>query len=306
MINSGNDLLLDTFYNYLFAELRLSENSISAYITEIRMFFNFCEKKSVDPETAEEALIEDYLISRREGGADASTIAKGLSIIKSFYNFIVKEQKLAVNPALLIESPTSGRKLPRVLSVEEVDALFEQINTANKFGLRDRAAFELIYSCGLRISEACMLNVGDIYFDEGLVNVTGKGGKQRFIPLGGEAEHHLRVYLNEARPGIGKAETRDNQALFLNSRGKRLDRKGLWKKFSTYRDAAGIDSKVHTLRHSFATHILQGGADLRAVQSLLGHSDISTTQIYTHVDSSGMKQAHQLYHPHGSTGGCCE
>ncbi|MBN2652359.1 MAG: site-specific tyrosine recombinase XerD [Spirochaetales bacterium] len=298
-MNNRHLRIYDDFYNYLFSELRLSDNSIMAYLSEVKFLLEFIEKNSLDLLSISEKEVEDYLINRRTHGADSPTIAKALSIIKSFYNFLLKENYVTLNPASLIETPASKRKLPQVLTIDEVDALFSQIDISNRLGLRDRAAFELIYSCGLRISEACNLNVSDIFFDEGLISVVGKGNKQRLVPLGEEAVYFLREYLRTSRPTLSKKSSKESQALFLNNRGKRLDRKGLWKKFSNYRALADVDSKVHTLRHSFASHILQGGADLRSVQSLLGHSDISTTQIYTHIDTRALRSAHGNFHPRG-------
>lgn len=300
-MNNLHQSLYNEFYNYLFSELRLSDNSVSAYMSETRFLLEFIEKKKLEFAKITEKNIEDYLIYRRNQGVDSSTIAKSLSIIKSFYNFLLKEAYLSFNPASLIEAPASKRKLPQVLTVEEVDALFSQIDITTNLGLRDRAAFELIYSCGLRISEACNLNVRDLFFDEGLISVVGKGNKQRLVPLGEEAEFYLKKYISDARPGLFRKGVRETSALFLNNRGARLDRKGLWKKFSNYRALANIDSKVHTLRHSFASHILQGGADLRSVQSLLGHADISTTQIYTHIDTRELKDSHSRFHPRGGS-----
>jgi integrase/recombinase XerD len=185
-----------------------------------------------------------------------------------------------------------------VLKVEEVESLLATIDTESATGLRDRALFELIYSCGLRISEAVELSPDSVYLTEGLIRVRGKGNKERLVPMGEEARYWLSRYLSDGRTRLSKP-TKPSRSLFLNNRGDGLSRKGMWKRFRELSERTGIEAKVHTLRHSFATHLLEGGADLRAVQELLGHADISTTQIYTHVEKADLKDYHRDHHPRG-------
>ncbi len=186
--------------------------------------------------------------------------------------------------------------MPNVLSPEDIDHFLNSISTDTRPGLRDRALFELIYSCGLRISEAVTLTLGNLFFEDALLRVHGKRDKERLVPFGSQAELWLRKYLNEVRPSLMKHGVKDDH-VFLSIRGKGISRKGVWKRFKEIRTKAGIDAKIHTLRHSFATHLVQGGADLRIVQELLGHSDISTTQIYTHVQNSELQKNHNDFHP---------
>lgn len=200
------------------------------------------------------------------------------------------ERIRADNPADLLESPSREKKLPRVFTPEQVDEFLAAIPQDNSYGIRDRALFELVYSCGLRVSEAVSLSLSDIHFSGQTVIVHGKGNKDRMIPFGGEAERYLRLWLETARPEL--AGTHVSKAVFLNNRGMRLSRKGIWKRFQEIEARSGISGKIHTLRHSFATHLLAGGADLRTVQELLGHADVSTTQIYTHVENDAL----QMYH----------
>jgi integrase/recombinase XerD len=199
------------------------------------------------------------------------------------------------NPAELIESPKIPRKIPRVFSQGEVDQFLGSIDTSTALGLRDRALFELIYSCGLRVSEAVDLTLGSLFLGDRALHVTGKGSKDRYTPLGEVAEYWLRRYLAEARPAL--ATGGQDEHLFLSRRGKKLSRKGMWKRFNQILEKAGLQGKIHTLRHSFATHLLAGGADLRSVQELLGHADIGTTQIYTHVGQKELQSYHDRFHP---------
>jgi integrase/recombinase XerD len=218
--------------------------------------------------------------------------------LRSFFQFLVLEGVRSDNPALSVDMPKTEQRAPGVLTVEEVEALLNHIDVDTPFGLRDRALFELIYSCGLRISEAVELTLERLHLDEGIIRVRGKGDKERFVPVGGEATRWLESYLEHGRPALTRPGRR-NTFLFLNHRGDGLSRKGMWKRFHELCRRAGIEAKVHTLRHSYATHLLEGGADLRAVQELLGHSDISTTQIYTHIEKSRLKSYHREYHPRG-------
>lgn len=231
-----------------------------------------------------------FILSRADAGVTGKTLARDVSALRSFFRFLMLERVRPDNPAELLESPSREKNLPRSLSPEQVNTLLSSIDTENPYGLRDRALFELVYSCGLRVSEAVALSMPDIHFPERVILVNGKGGKQRLVPFGAQADEWLRRYIGSAR--VTLAGNRPVAAVFLNNRGKRLSRKGIWKRFQDLETASGVTAKVHTLRHSFATHLLAGGADLRSVQELLGHTDVSTTQIYTHVENETLR----LYH----------
>ncbi|MFW5814328.1 MAG: site-specific tyrosine recombinase XerD [Spirochaetota bacterium] len=289
--------LIRSFEDYLTAGLRLSRGSVSTYVRDCRGFLVWLEENGTTAQDVATTQIIDYLIARQqEDGIDQRTIAKTISALRSLFHYLVLEGEREDNPATLVEVPRMAHRVPGVLDLEEVERLLAAIEVDGPLGLRDRALFELIYSCGLRISEAVELTVDRVYLAERLIRVRGKGDRERLVPMGEHALHWLRRYLDEAR---GKLAKRPENALFLNNRGQQLSRKGMWKRFREIVAKAGVDAKVHTLRHSFATHLLEGGADLRAVQELLGHADISTTQIYTHVDRDELATYHADFHPRG-------
>jgi integrase/recombinase XerD len=221
-------------------------------------------------------------------------MARVVSSVHAFCKFMRLEGIRPDDPSELIETPKQERSLPSVLAPEEVDRFLASIDPGTPRGLRDRALFELIYSCGLRISEAACLTFDQLYLRERVIRVVGKRRKERLVPFGEEAALWLSRYLEEGRPALEKART---DRVFLNQTGRGISRKGIWKRFDGLRDASGVDAKVHTFRHSFATHLLAGGADLRTVQELLGHSDISTTQIYTHIEPESLQDYHRDYFP---------
>jgi integrase/recombinase XerD len=223
------------------------------------------------------------------------TMARVVSSLHSFFRFLRLEELREDDPSSLIETPKQERALPAVLSPEEIDRFLAAIDTGTPQGLRDRALFELIYSCGLRISEASSLSFDGLFLDERVIRVLGKRKKERLIPFGDDAALWLRRYLDEARPKLQKSAR--SERVFLNHSGKGISRKGIWKRFDLIKQAIGMDAKVHTFRHSFATHLLAGGADLRTVQELLGHSDISTTQIYTHIEPESLSEYHHDFFP---------
>lgn len=223
------------------------------------------------------------------------TMARVVSSLHSFFRFLKLEELRADDPSALIETPKQERNLPAVLSPEEIDRFLAAIDTESPQGLRDRALFELIYSCGLRISEAAGLGFDSLFLEERIIRVLGKRKKERLVPFGDEAALWLKRYLDEARPKLQKGIRSDR--VFLNHQGKGISRKGIWKRFDLIRQSSGVEAKVHTFRHSFATHLLAGGADLRTVQELLGHSDISTTQIYTHIEPESLSEYHHDYFP---------
>jgi integrase/recombinase XerD len=293
-----DERVLRRYEDYLQVELRLSRNTIETYLRECRGYGVYMEENTSSIVEARTGHIHDYLRYRYDRHIDMRTQAKTLSSLRSLYDFIRKEGLREDNPARQIERPKHRLPLPSVLPLEEVEAFLGVIDTSTLIGIRDRSLFELIYSCGLRISESLNISIRQLYLREGLIRVIGKGDKERILPLGGEAKHWLVKYLKESRPFLLKPD-RVTDALFISQRGRGLSRKSAWKRFKEISLKAGIEGKVHTLRHSFATHLLQGGADLRSVQELLGHADISTTQVYTHIDGSELAGYHQEFHPRG-------
>jgi len=231
-------------------------------------------------------------------GLGASSLARNLSSIRSFHLFLIGEDIVKEDPSVHVEGPKLRRYLPSVLTFEEVDSICNIIKTTDSFGLRDRAMIEVLYACGLRISELLSLLVREIYFQETFIRIIGKGSKQRLIPISSRALEWLKKYLDEGRPYLDKYRRAEGVA-FLSTRGTALSRMGFWKILQKYTTACGIRKEIHphTFRHSFATHLLEGGADLRAVQEMLGHADISTTQIYTHLDRTYLQQEYRDFHP---------
>ncbi|MBN2655432.1 MAG: tyrosine recombinase XerD [Spirochaetales bacterium] len=297
---TGDQWTERAFEDYLNIELRMAANTVETYMREVREFILWLAKEGFRAADISDAEVSGYIIFRQsvDSTLSARTVSRIISTLKSYFEFIIQSGQRKDNPVRLIDMPRLARHLPDVMTIEEVDLFLQEIDCSTVAGLRDRALFELIYSCGLRVSEAVGLHVSDLYFEEGLIKVTGKGSKERLVPLGESAEYWLKMYLREGRPGFvrpGKV----TEILFLNRLGNGLSRKGMWKRFRETAERAGVSGKIHTLRHSFATHLLQGGADLRSVQELLGHSDISTTQIYTHLDNRDLQTAHREYHPRG-------
>jgi integrase/recombinase XerD len=242
-----------------------------------------------------------YSAKRHTEKMSELTIAKDISALRSFGNFLVRKRIWEENYAIQLDRPKIGRSLPRVLSEKQVDVFLDAIETKDTLTVRDRALFEVIYSCGLRISEAVGLLTANVHLDEQFLIVNGKGDKERIVPFGNEAKQWLGEWLDNWRPLLVGSRIVPN--VFVNYRGRPLSRKGVWKRFQEIEVKSGVVSKVHTLRHSFATHLLSGGADLRSVQELLGHSDLSTTQIYTHVAQEQLQVAHEKFFPAHNKGG---
>jgi len=295
--------ILDRFCAWLAAVERRSALTVAAYKQELKRFLEYSGELDIKSVNVDH--LAAYLGWRKQfGGLDSRSLAKAVSCLRSFFRFVMGEGMRPDNPASLLDSPRQRLKLPETMDKETVERLLGTIDERTPLGLRDRALFELIYSAGLRISEAVGLNMRDIDFKEGVALVKGKGNKQRFAVFGGEAAARLKRYLEEARPDLAKGKRAADggaavgcQALFITRGGKRFSRKGIWKNYSKYATLAGTGTKVHTLRHSFATGLLEGGADLRTVQALLGHADLGTTQVYTHVDASLLKESHRKYLP---------
>lgn len=290
-----NTQLAKRFRDYVLVELHLAEATVETYFRECMRFVNYLDDAGVSIAAVDPQTIVEYLIVRQQdGGIDTRTVAKTVSSLRSLFQYCILERIREDNPAMVVELPKSRMHLPGVLSVDEVEQILDTIDVGTPLGLRDRALFELLYSCGLRISEAAELDLAHVFLREGMVRVFGKGRKERYVPMGGEACYWLERYLEEGRPHIAIFE---QDKVFVGRRGTGISRKGIWKRFKELTVRAGIEAKVHTLRHSFATHLLEGGADLRAVQELLGHSDISTTQVYTHIDTGVLQELHRAFHP---------
>ncbi|HET7629193.1 MAG TPA: site-specific tyrosine recombinase XerD [Bacillales bacterium] len=287
------------FLHYLIVERGLSENTLAAYRRDLFRYVDYLkEKERIDSYSqVTRTHIIRYLMDLKDQGRAAATIARHTASVRAFHQFLLREKNAAGDPSVHIETPKTERKLPKVLTVREVEALLEAPDAANAFGLRDRAMLEVLYATGLRVSELVHLNVSDAHLTMGFVRTVGKGNKERIIPLGSMASRSLESYLRDGRPNLLKRQK--NEALFLNHHGGRLTRQGFWKVLKKLSRQAGISKELtpHTLRHSFATHLLENGADLRSVQEMLGHADISTTQIYTHVTKKRLKDIYKTYHP---------
>jgi integrase/recombinase XerD len=299
-MKNESDELLDRYYNYLSVERRLSANTLESYGSDIKKYLSFLKSRndrSIVTSTRLDLLA--FVNFEKKRGLSSRSCARALSCIKTFFKFLVQDGVLKKSPILDVETPRLEKQLPSVLSVDEVEALIAAPDIDSPLGLRDRALFELLYATGLRVSELVSLTVNAINVDAGFVLVMGKGSKERVIPVGEEALKWLRRHLLEARQLI--LRTRTSKYMFTNRFGARLSRQGFWKIVKKYCLKAGIVKKIspHTLRHSFASHLLAGGADLRSVQTMLGHEDISTTQIYTHVEKERLKTIHDKYHPRG-------
>jgi len=292
--------LIEEFINYLSAERGLALNTLESYGRDLRQYRRYLEKgaeENASLESASSKMIMAYLSQLKKEGKAAATIARRLAALKAFYQFLVHEKELDRDPTADLESPKLEKKLPRVLTVKEVELLLRQPDASTPGGLRNRAMLELLYATGIRVSELVSLNVGDVHLDMGYLRCIGKGSKERIIPVGSMAIRSLREYLEKGRPRLVRNES--TRALFVNHHGHRLTRQGFWKIVKKCARQAKIKKKItpHTLRHSFATHLLENGADLRSVQEMLGHADISTTQIYTQLTQGRLKEVYARTHP---------
>ena len=286
---------LARFHTDLLLVERLSKESAETYRYEAEIFLHWLQKNKIKLADVTVQNLVYFLAWRKTTDHAPLTLSKDISSLRAFGSYVERMGIWQENLALLIERPKASRSLPRVLSIQQVEKILSAIDDSTKVGKRDSALFELIYSCGLRISEACGLLMENLHLNEHLVLVHGKGDKERIVPFGETAKNKLEEYLFNARPEL--VGNKVVPEVFVNYRGEPISRKGVWKKFKELNILAGIDAKVHTLRHSFATHLLAGGADLRSVQELLGHSDLATTQIYTHVDDKELSSYHQKYFP---------
>jgi len=268
------------------------------YRFEIRRFLDFLEAGKISLRDTDADILSAYLLKRRnEDKIESNSAAKAVSALRSFFRFLSDERLVNENCASVLESPKRRLSLPEVMDSKTIETLLDIIKKETTIGCRDRCLFELIYSAGLRVSEAVGLNIRDIDLKTGAAKVRGKGGKERLVLYGKEAQAQLKHYLETSRPELEEGKGNKSEALFIGRSGKRLSRKGIWKNYAKYASMAGTSSHLHTLRHSFATGLLKGGADLRTVQELLGHADLSTTQIYTHVDTGMLRENHRRYLP---------
>jgi integrase/recombinase XerD len=294
---------LEPFYDYLSFERGLSPRTLEAYGRDVGRLRAFLEERGVhDPGTATPQDLREFTYRLRDQGLAATSIRRALSATRTYFAFLLTEGHIAADPSENLEAPATWRRLPEVLSREEVERLVLAPDPSDSLFWRDRALLEFAYASGVRVGELTGVKVRDVDLEDGFALVYGKGSKERLVPLGGEAVHAVGVYLRELRPALARGKGGGGGgggALFLNARGAGLSRMGVWKILKKHVDRAGITRRVtpHTLRHTFATHLLEGGADLAAVQEMLGHADISTTQIYTHVDREYLRDVHRRYHP---------
>lgn len=295
-----SSFLLERFADFLALEKGSSPNTRDAYARDVARFVQFCVAKStLSPATVTPRLLREFVYQLKDLGLAPASIRRTVSAVRGYFRFLVGDGHIARDPSERLDTPQKWRSLPAVLTVDEVRRLLAAPTLDDPLYFRDRAMLELAYGAGLRVSEWIGIGVKDLQLDEGLVRVLGKGSRERLVPIGRGAIGALALYARESRPKLEAAGSGGRGALFLNARGTPLTRMGAWKILRKYVQRADITKVVspHTLRHSFATHLLEGGADLRAVQEMLGHADISTTQIYTHVDREYLRQVHRRYHP---------
>lgn len=294
------DKHIKDFGIFLKLEKSLSGNSIEAYVRDVGKLTSFLEMKGYDisPEEVELQHLSEFLVWINEVGLGARSQARIISGIKSFFKFLLLEDVVETDPTSLLETPRIGRKLPEVLSVEEIDRILGEIDLSRPEGRRNRAMLEVLYSCGLRVTELINLRLSHVYFNKGFVRITGKGDKERLVPIGKLALREIRNYLPD-RNSLPRIQKESEDILFLNRRGGRLSRVMVFSIIKDLAASAGIKKNIspHTFRHSFATHLIDGGADLRAVQEMLGHESIITTEIYTHLDRQYLRDAIVRFHP---------
>ncbi len=290
--------LIEAFLNYLSVERGLSRNTVISYQEDLNSYIDFLKKQSIETlSKSTKSDITDFMLFQKDKGLSVNSVARRLAAIKMFYRFLVRERILKNDPTSLIDSPKLWKKIPQTLSLNEINTLLSQPDIRDKHGIRDKAILETLYATGMRVSEAVNLKVDNINLDIGFLRCIGKGNKERVIPFGKKAIGSLKRYLKVSRPYFLKKK--ESEFLFLNRSGNRISRQSLWKIIKKYARSARIKKSIrpHILRHSFATHLLERGADLRSVQEMLGHSNISTTQIYTHINKDRLKTIHKMYHP---------
>lgn len=290
--------LIDSFLDYLSVERALAKNTIIAYRQDLNIYLDFIIKGGMQAlsKVTKNDIVE-FMLSQKDSKVSPTSISRRLAAIRMFHRFLCRERVLKSDPTTLIESPKLWKKVPDTLSLNEVEALISQPKARDHQGARDKAILETLYATGMRVSESCDLEINNLNLDIGFLRCTGKGNKERVIPLGRKAIHSIKRYLEFSRPHFLKQKT--SKYLFISRSASKLSRQSVWKLIKRYALEAKIKKpvKVHTLRHSFATHLLERGADLRSVQEMLGHSNISTTQIYTHIDKERLKSVYKMFHP---------
>ena len=291
------DDILSKYKVYLKLEKSLSDNTVSAYLADINKLFLFLADEQIHPYDATLDNLETFSASLRDLGIQPRSQARILSGIRSFYHYLILEDYLQADPSELLESPQIGFHLPEVLTLEEIDNLIESIDLSTKEGQRNRTILETLYSCGLRVSELCNLKISDLYLEEGFIKVEGKGSKQRLIPISPRATRELHLYFMDRNQMSIKKDYEDY--VFISKRGTNISRIMVFHIIKTLAEAIGLKKKIspHTFRHSFATHLLEGGANLRAIQCMLGHESIGTTEIYTHIDKNRLRSEIIEHHP---------
>lgn len=291
------DDLIQDYLHYLKIERGLSENTRQSYRQDLKQYQQFLASQKLTSFTEDRFVVLSFLQAQTTAQKAQSSITRSISTLRKFYQYLTREGHIQKDPMLQIDSPKQGRHLPAVLSSEEIERLLKTPDTSTPLGLRDRAILEVLYATGLRVSELVHLKLTDLHLSLGLIQTLGKGDKERIIPIGDVAVDWINQYLERSRNRLTKGK--DSPYLFVNFHGNGLTRQGIWKNLKAIVQAAGIDKDVtpHTLRHSFATVLLENGADLRIVQELLGHSDISTTQIYTHISKKHLTEVYQRSHP---------
>jgi len=296
----SNDIkFIEKYTNSLWLEKGLSNNTVVSYASDLSQLSEYLLQRNLSIDSAQPGDLMSFLADRSQRGVKPSSLARSLSSIKGFYQYMVRENHIEANPASLIDAPKQGRPIPKSLTEADVEALLAAPNVGTDLGLRDRAMLELLYACGLRVSELVELDMSQLNVSAGVVKVFGKGSKERLVPIGEIAQNWLQKYIKQARPQLLKAEA--SGVLFPSNRGQHMTRQTFWHRIKQHGLTAGIQKPLspHVIRHAFATHLLNHGADLRVIQMLLGHSDLSTTQIYTHVATQRLQNLHSQHHPRG-------
>jgi integrase/recombinase XerD len=294
--------VIDAYLDHLRVERRLSGHTLESYARDLRGLAEFAAGAGRPVDALDRRALEAFVAERRARGQSPRSVARAVAAVRGYYRFLLIDQRLAQNPAEDLRPPRAWPALPKFLSIEEVDRLIAQPDVAASLGLRDRAMIELLYATGMRVSELVSVRPADLHLDEHYLTCIGKGNKERLIPIGDQAAAWVRRYMRDARPALVQRSARKRAAaprLFVNVRGGPLSRVGFWKVLKRYGRQAGIRAAIspHVLRHSFATHLLERGADLRAIQMMLGHADLSTTQIYTHVLEARLRGVYEQFHP---------
>ncbi|MBS1817735.1 MAG: site-specific tyrosine recombinase XerD [Acidobacteria bacterium] len=293
--------MIDAYLDHLRIERRLADHTLESYARDLQALARFAAGEGRALESLDRHALESFVREQMANGLSPRSVARAVAAIRGFFRFLVLDRRLEQSPADDLSPPRAWPALPHHLSIDQVDQLIAQPDLATPFGLRDRAMIELLYATGMRVSELVNVRAADLHLDEEYLTCVGKGNKERLIPIGGEAASWIRRYQRDARPALAaraRAARRSEPRLFLNARGGAISRVGFWKVLTAYGRKAGIDAvSPHMLRHSFATHLLERGADLRAIQMMLGHADLSTTQIYTHVLEARLRSVYERFHP---------